>query len=88
MERTIHLVYERDTKRLYGFREVATGYLGGPVYVKKDTFPSRPRWIEIILRTEDRARGRPPRTPPVPHGPRRAARSRSEQGSRTVSPRA
>jgi len=53
MEKTIHLVYERDTKRTYPFQEESDDPVVVTLYVKKGAFRQRPKAIEITLRAED-----------------------------------
>jgi len=53
MERTIRLVYERDTKRTYRFQEESDDPVVGTLYVKKGAFKQRPKEIEVTIRAED-----------------------------------
>ena len=53
MEKTIHFVYERDTKRTYRFQEQADDPIVGTLYVKKSVFFRRPEAVEVTIRAKD-----------------------------------
>ncbi len=53
MEKTVRLIYERDTKRTYRFHEESDDPVVGTLYVKKSAFGRRPDAIEITIRTEE-----------------------------------
>ena len=53
MEKTVRMVYERDTKRTYRFQEDSDDPLIGTLYVKKSAFRQRPEKVEVTIKAED-----------------------------------